>query len=56
VLEAEHGSGYVARFGAGQADNAYAAATGRGGDGDDGVIEIHGSNKRLVPRPEKRYS
>jgi hypothetical protein len=33
--------GYCSRFGAGEADNAYAAATGRGGDGYDGVIEIH---------------
>jgi hypothetical protein len=33
--------GYGSRFGTGQADYTYAAATGRSGDGDYGVIEIH---------------
>ena len=41
LLETQHGRGNGARFRTGQADYADAAASGRGGDGDDGVIQIH---------------
>ncbi len=41
VSQAEHGRGNRSRFGAGQADYAYAAAAGRSGYGDYGVVEIH---------------
>jgi carbonic anhydrase len=40
VLQAQHGSGDLARIRAGQAYHAYASASGRSGDGDDRVIQI----------------
>ena len=46
VLESQHGLGDLACFGAGQADNANSAASGRGGDGDNGVVEVH--ERRLL--------
>jgi hypothetical protein len=41
VLEAQHGLGNLACFGAGKTNNTNAAASGRSGNGDDGVVEIH---------------
>jgi len=42
VFQAQHGSGNAARFGSGEPDYANPAATGRGGDGDDRVVKVHG--------------
>jgi len=44
MLQVEHGPGYGSRFGTRQADYTDSAATGRSGDGDDGVVEIHEGN------------
>jgi hypothetical protein len=41
ATKAEHGFGDFLRFGASEADDPDAAAAGRSGDGDDGVVEIH---------------
>jgi hypothetical protein len=41
TTQAEQGHGYGARFGTGQTNYTYAAATGRSGDGDYGVVEVH---------------
>ena len=43
VLETEQRSGDGARLRPGKADDAEAAASGRSGDGDDGVVEGHRS-------------
>ncbi len=42
VLEAEHGKSNRTRFRAGKADHTDAPASGRGGDGNDGVVKVHG--------------
>jgi hypothetical protein len=41
MFQAEHGLGNGPGFWAGETDYAYAAAAGRSGYGDDGVVEIH---------------
>ena len=41
VFQAQHGLGDGSRFGTGQADDTDSAATGWGGYGDYGVVEIH---------------
>ncbi len=41
ALQAEHGLGDSSGICTGETDYAYAAAAGRSGDGDDGVVEIH---------------
>ncbi len=42
MLQAQHGSGDAARLWSGEADYANPAAAGRRGDGDDGVVKVHG--------------
>jgi hypothetical protein len=39
--QAQHGKRDAAGFGTGQANYADTAASGRRGNGDDGVVEIH---------------
>jgi hypothetical protein len=41
MFQAEHRRSDGFRFWASETDYAYAAATGRSGYGDDGVVEIH---------------
>jgi hypothetical protein len=41
MLQAQHGQSNAARFWSSKTDDADAAATRRGGDGDDGVVEVH---------------
>jgi hypothetical protein len=43
VFQAENWGCDILCIGAGQADYADAAAAGRGGDSDDGVVEVHGA-------------
>ena len=50
VLELQQRFGDGARVGAGETDDADPAASGRGGDGDDGVVEVHESSLIDVDR------
>jgi hypothetical protein len=42
MFQAKHRQGDGARFWASEADDTDTTATGRSGDGDDGVVEVHG--------------
>ena len=42
VFQTQHGLSDAARFRSGEADDADPAAAGRRGDGDDGIVKVHG--------------
>jgi hypothetical protein len=42
MLQSQHGSDDAERFRSGETDDANPAASGRRGNGDDGVVKVHG--------------